>query len=100
VAKLLWRLDYPSYRADMNAPAARAVVTSIERSTGAEVLRLPMLGASVPMSTFADALKVPIIGVPLANYDDNQHAANENLRLQNLWDGIDIYGGLLTDVSW
>jgi acetylornithine deacetylase/succinyl-diaminopimelate desuccinylase-like protein len=64
------------------------------------VLRLPMLGASVPMSTFADALKVPIIGVPLANYDNNQHAANENLRLQNLWDGIDIYGGLLTDVSW
>jgi acetylornithine deacetylase/succinyl-diaminopimelate desuccinylase-like protein len=100
VAKLLWRLDYPSYRADMNAPAARAVVASIERSTGAEVLRLPMLGASVPMSTFADALRVPIIGVPLANYDDNQHAANENLRLQNLWDGIDIYGGLLTDVSW
>jgi acetylornithine deacetylase/succinyl-diaminopimelate desuccinylase-like protein len=52
------------------------------------------------MSTFADALNVPIIGVPLANYDNNQHAANENLRLQNLWDGIDIYVGLLTDVSW
>jgi acetylornithine deacetylase/succinyl-diaminopimelate desuccinylase-like protein len=100
VAKLLWSLDYPSYRADMNAPAAHAVVASIERSTGAEVLRLPMLGGSVPMSTFADALGVPIIGVPLANYDDNQHAANENLRLQNLWDGIEIYAGLLTDVSW
>ncbi|HEX4649013.1 MAG TPA: M20/M25/M40 family metallo-hydrolase [Steroidobacteraceae bacterium] len=100
VAKLLWRLGYPGYRADMNAPAARAVVASIERATGAEVLRMPMLGGSVPMSTFADALGVPIIGVPLANYDNNQHAANENLRLQNLWDGIDIYGGLLTDVSW
>lgn len=100
VAKVVWNLDYPSYRADMNSPASRAVVASIERSTGAEVLRLPMLGGSVPMSTFADALGVPIIGVPLANYDDNQHAANENLRLQNLWDGIDIYGGLLTDVSW
>ena len=43
---------------------------------------------------------MPIIGVPLANYDNNQHAANENLRLQNLWEGIEIYAGLLTDVSW
>jgi acetylornithine deacetylase/succinyl-diaminopimelate desuccinylase-like protein len=100
VVKVLWSLDYPGYRADMNAPAARAVAASIERTNGRDLLRVPMLGGSVPMSTFADALNVPIIGVPLANYDNNQHAANENLRLQNLWDGIDIYAGLLTDVSW
>ncbi|MEA2788907.1 MAG: hypothetical protein QOG73_1313, partial [Acetobacteraceae bacterium] len=31
---------------------------------------------------------------PIANHDDNQHAANENIRLQNLWDGIDVYVGL------
>jgi acetylornithine deacetylase/succinyl-diaminopimelate desuccinylase-like protein len=61
---------------------------------------VPMLGGSVPMGTFADILGMPIIGVPLANYDNNQHAANENLRLENLWEGIDIYAGLLTDVSW
>jgi acetylornithine deacetylase/succinyl-diaminopimelate desuccinylase-like protein len=30
--------------------------------------------------------------VPIANADNNQHAANENLRLQNLWDGIEIFG--------
>lgn len=100
VVKLAWSLDYPGYRADMNAPAARAVVAAIEHATGASVLRLPMLGGSVPMGTFADALGMPIIGVPLANYDNNQHAANENLRLENLWEGIDIYAGLLTDVSW
>jgi acetylornithine deacetylase/succinyl-diaminopimelate desuccinylase-like protein len=100
VVKLGWSLDYPGYRADMNVPAVRAVVDAIERATGETVLRLPMLGGSVPMRTFADALHMPIVGVPLANYDNNQHAANENLRLQNLWDGIDIYAGLLTDVSW
>ena len=100
VVKLEWSLDYPGYRADMDAPAARAVVAAIERATGQTVLRVPMLGGSVPMATFADALHMPIVGVPLANYDNNQHAANENLRLQNLWEGIDIYAGLLTDVSW
>jgi acetylornithine deacetylase/succinyl-diaminopimelate desuccinylase-like protein len=100
IVKAEWSLDYPAYRADMNAPAARAVIGAIERAMGAPVLRLPMLGGSVPMVTFADALGMPIIGVPLANYDNNQHAANENLRLENLWEGIDIYAGLLTDVSW
>jgi len=100
VVKLEWSLDYPGYRADMDAPAVQAVVAAIERATGETVVRLPMLGGSVPMHTFADALHMPIVGVPLANYDNNQHAANENLRLQNLWDAIDIYAGLLTDVSW
>jgi acetylornithine deacetylase/succinyl-diaminopimelate desuccinylase-like protein len=100
LVKLEWDLDYPGYRADMDAPAARAVVAAIARALGTQPLRVPMLGGSVPMSTFADALHLPIVGVPLANYDNNQHAANENLRLQNLWDGIDVYAFLLSDVHW
>ena len=55
------------------------------------------LAAEALGSAFLLAL---IVGVPLANYDNNQHAANENLRLQNLWDGIDVYAALLTDVHW
>jgi acetylornithine deacetylase/succinyl-diaminopimelate desuccinylase-like protein len=41
-----------------------------------------------------------MVGVAIANYDDNQHAMNENLRLQNLWDGIEVYAGLIADLSW
>jgi len=36
-----------------------------------------------------------VIGVPIANHDNNQHAANENLRLKNLWDAIEVYAALL-----
>ena len=45
----------------------------------------------------------PVIILPIANYDDNQHAANENLRLQNLWNGIEMYAqlmGRLGAVDW
>ena len=35
------------------------------------------------------------MGLPIANHDDNQHAANENLRLQNLWDGTVIFATVL-----
>jgi acetylornithine deacetylase/succinyl-diaminopimelate desuccinylase-like protein len=47
------------------------------------------------MYLFADILKTPVIGVPIVNHDNDQHAANENLRLQNLWDGIEVYGALM-----
>jgi hypothetical protein len=50
-----------------------------------------MLGGSLPMRHFAQVFAVPVVGVPIANHDNNQHAADENLRLQNLWDGIELY---------
>ena len=33
---------------------------------------------------------------PIANHDDNRHSFNENLRLRNLWDGIELMAALLT----
>jgi len=39
-------------------------------------------------------------GLPIANHDNNQHAANENLRLQNLWDGIAGYAAMLAELNW
>jgi acetylornithine deacetylase/succinyl-diaminopimelate desuccinylase-like protein len=100
LVKAEWSLDYPGYRTSMESPAAKAIVACIERVTEAPVVRMPTLGGSVPMHLFDEFLDMPIIGVPIANYDNNQHGANENLRVQNLWDGIDIYVGLLTNLRW
>ncbi|MGC2696518.1 MAG: hypothetical protein WA738_12080 [Candidatus Angelobacter sp.] len=55
----------------------------------------PLLGGSVPMYLFTDLLKTPVVGLPIVNQDNNQHGANENLRLQNLWDGIEVFAGIL-----
>jgi hypothetical protein len=38
------------------------------------------------MYLFQGENHTPVIGVPIANHANNQHAANENLGLQNLWD--------------
>jgi acetylornithine deacetylase/succinyl-diaminopimelate desuccinylase-like protein len=40
-------------------------------------------------------MHVPTITVPIANYDNNQHAEDESIRLQNLWDGIEIMAALM-----
>jgi len=47
------------------------------------------------MYLFQNDGRTPVVGVPIANHDNNQHAANENLRVQNLWDGIEVYAGLM-----
>jgi acetylornithine deacetylase/succinyl-diaminopimelate desuccinylase-like protein len=59
-----------------------------------------MVGGSVPLYEFDDVLQMPVIGVPIVNHDNGQHAANENLRLKNLWDGIDTYAALLAELQW
>lgn len=47
--------------------------------------------AACPSNGFARHLGKPLVIVPMANSDNNQHAANENLRIQNLWDAIELY---------
>jgi acetylornithine deacetylase/succinyl-diaminopimelate desuccinylase-like protein len=42
------------------------------------------------------ALGTHTITVPIANHDNNQHSYNENIRVQNLWDGIELMAALLT----
>jgi len=99
LVNLEWGTGYPAARTSMDLPVSRAVVRSIEGALGTAIIKAPMLGGSVPMYLFTDFLKTPVIGVPIANHDDNQHAADENLRIQNLWDGIDVFAGLMTGVE-
>lgn len=94
VIKLEWGSGYPAYRAPVDNPMSQAVVRTIEEATGGPIIQVVSLGGSVPMYLFEGKQHTPVIGVPVANPDNNQHAANENLRLQNLWDGIEIFGTL------
>jgi len=94
--KLRWGSGYPAARTAMDLPVSRAVARVIEDAAGSPIVELPTLGGSVPMYLFVDTLKTPTVGIPIVNHDNNQHAANENLRLQNLWDGIETCAALLT----
>ncbi len=100
IIKLAWDNGYPALRSDMSSPAAKAVIAAATQAAGAPVVVLPMAGGSVPLYMFADVFSAPIICLPIVNHDNNQHAANENLRLQNLWDGINTYAALMAELNW
>lgn len=95
IARLRWGKGYPPARTSMDLPVSQAVVRVIEEAVEAPIIRLPTFGGSGPIYIFQQVLNVPFIIVPMANHDNNQHAENENLRIQNLWDGIEIYASIL-----
>jgi acetylornithine deacetylase/succinyl-diaminopimelate desuccinylase-like protein len=80
-------------RVSMDEPMARAVVNALSRN-GASLVRLPTLGGSMPFATFSD--RMPTVGLSIVNHDNNQHGPDENLRLQNLWEGIEMLAAIIT----
>jgi len=77
-----------AWRTDPDTPGARFVTDALRAKYGDSLIRIRTLGGGVPAGPFIDTFNVPTIGVSLANYDDNQHTDDENLRLGNLWNGI------------
>lgn len=86
---------YGAARMPMNDPFGLAIAAAVRSAASQPIFEVPSSGGSLPLSVIKEALGTRSMVVSIANYDDNQHAANENLRLGNLWDGIDIYAALL-----
>ncbi len=85
---------YNASRTSMDLPISRLVLRTAEQAMG-PVVKLPTMGGSVPLFMINEILGAPTITTPIANHDNNQHSFNENLRIQNLWDGIELLGALL-----
>jgi acetylornithine deacetylase/succinyl-diaminopimelate desuccinylase-like protein len=99
IMKMTWEAGYPATRVAMDSPLSLAVIRAAEEAVGGPVVALPTLGGSLPMYTFESVLHTPLIVLPIVNHDNNQHAANENLRLQNLFDGMEVYGGVVATLG-
>jgi acetylornithine deacetylase/succinyl-diaminopimelate desuccinylase-like protein len=97
IAKFLHRSGgYNAQRTRMDLPISKAVIDALQRTSSEPIVRMPTLGGSLPLSIIEETLGQPTLTVPIANYDNNQHAENENIRIQNLWDGIEIFASLMT----
>jgi acetylornithine deacetylase/succinyl-diaminopimelate desuccinylase-like protein len=97
IAKVTGDGGYPAARSPMDLPILQVVVAAARRAAGNDdVVLSPGSGGSLPLYLFTDVLQKPILMVPIANHDDLQHAPDENLRVWNLWYGIDFYAQLFT----
>ena len=99
IIRVVWSGGYAAARTGLDAPGARALLAAADGAIGHPVIRVPTLGGSLPLFDFVDLLRAPFAILPIVNHDNNQHGENENLRLRNLWDGIELYGGVLATMG-
>jgi acetylornithine deacetylase/succinyl-diaminopimelate desuccinylase-like protein len=66
-----------------------------QKTTQDPVVKIPTAGGSLPLFLFEKYLAAKTISVPVANHDNNQHAENENIRIRNLWDGIETMASIM-----
>jgi len=85
---------YTGLKTELDLPTSLRL-TKLLRAIYPDLIVTPSMGGSLPLVEFGNRLSAPIIILPLANHDNNQHAENENIRLQNLWDAIATIGGVL-----
>lgn len=87
---------YNADRTRMDLPISKSVIAAVQSTSFDKIVLLPTSGGSLPLSIITERLKTVAISVPIANYDNNQHAENENIRIQNLWDGIETWAAIMT----
>jgi acetylornithine deacetylase/succinyl-diaminopimelate desuccinylase-like protein len=88
--------SYDASRTPMDLPLAQSVVQALRATTPGPVMQLPTSGGSLPLIYLTDILHVPTLMVPIANYDNNQHAEDENLRIGNFWSGVESIVAILS----
>ena len=97
--RVIWvdrgRLGLGAVRTPLDLPIAQDVIRIVEQVRGSTV-KLPNMGGNLPLADIERPLGAPTIVVPIGNHDNHQHSFDENLRLQNLWDGIELMAALLT----
>src|SRR6185295_11858015 len=88
VARRLGSME-PS-RTPVGEPYVQVIARAVERATGAKPYISPSSGGSLPDYAFTRDLALPLVKVPYANYDEANHAPNENLDLGCFYQGIKI----------
>ncbi|WP_084164495.1 M20/M25/M40 family metallo-hydrolase [Rheinheimera texasensis] len=70
-------------------------VYAVLQQDGRQVVRIRMMGGSLPTAQLVSALEIPFVILPLVNADNNQHSFDENLRIGHYVDGVQTLVRLL-----
>ena len=93
--KIIHSVGYPAQRTSFDLPIVQSMVKAIQATVNYPVVLLPSAGGSLPLYLFEKTLNAKLITVPVVNYDNNQHAENENVQLKYLWEGIETIAAIM-----
>ena len=78
----------PASRTPLDHAMVPRVKAAVARGFGREPLVVPSLGGTTPDFVFTRILGIPSIVVPLAPYDENNHAPNESTKVSLYLAGV------------
>lgn len=81
---------FNAFRTDPNGEFGRKARAQLAEHFGYQPIVLRTMGGTIPIVPLIDKLNVPTIIVPMVNMDNNQHSPNENIRVGNIRQGIEI----------
>ena len=87
---------YNAQRTPMNLPAAQGVIKAVQSTVDYPAVLLPSSGGSLPLYLFEKQLGAKVISIPVVNYDNNQHAENENVKISFLYEGIETLAAVMS----
>lgn len=82
-------------RTPMDLPVAKKILNELQQTTTNPVLQIPTLGGSLPLTALKEKVNAITLIIPIANFDNNQHAEDENIRLKNFWEGIEMMAAIM-----
>lgn len=85
----------PASRTALNHPVVPVVKQALAAGFDREVLVVPSLGGTTPDYVFTQMLGLPSVVVPLAPFDENNHAPNESTKVSIYLAGIKSYMHLI-----
>lgn len=85
-----------AWRTPPLAPEAQLVTAAVTRTFGEAPVLIRTMGQRISTAQFIEAMGAPAIVLPTVNFDNNQAAENENLRLGHLFTGILTIAAVLT----
>jgi acetylornithine deacetylase/succinyl-diaminopimelate desuccinylase-like protein len=85
---------YPA-KAPLDAPVVKAASAAAQTVYGQEPVIYPLMAGSGPMYPLTQALGIPALAAGVGYAESNLHAPNENVRLEDYFEGIRFVGELI-----
>ncbi len=89
---------YPS-KTPLDHPMSQTVIAAVRDVFGQDPLIYPVTGGSNPSYIFHELCGIPMVKVPYANFDEANHAPNENLSLDFFRMGIKTSARVIRDLG-
>ncbi|MFT8669413.1 MAG: M20/M25/M40 family metallo-hydrolase [Liquorilactobacillus hordei] len=90
-------VEVPASNTASNAPDVTKICKALKKIDGKALVE-PVMPGTVPNYIWTDILKVPTYTLPLANFDQANHAVNENISQKAFVEGITLIYELIENL--